>query len=144
MKDTFGEDECKKIFTYLAAFLDNCGNYKSFGDSKFIPECSKDNFKKFWLMTEYWSANTEKFESIYERIEKYIFTYEEPYGLINFESKNGTSGYYSANVTEPDAERVKTVTVKKGFMSENNRLVKDNHDMYTIKVASVESKEENW
>ena len=74
-KETFGEEECKKLFIYLAAFLDNCGNYKSFGDSKFIPECSKDNFKKFWLLTEYWSANKESFQNIYSRIEKFIFSH---------------------------------------------------------------------
>jgi hypothetical protein len=44
--------------------------------------------------------------------------------LINFADKDGTTGYYSANVTTQDAEKVKEILIKKGFMSENNRLIK--------------------
>jgi len=34
------------MLAYSAAVFQNCGNYKSFGDSKFVPELSQDSFKK--------------------------------------------------------------------------------------------------
>jgi dipeptidyl-peptidase-3 len=40
-------DEIRKIYVYIAAFLQNCGNFKSFGDTKFIPEIPKERFWEF-------------------------------------------------------------------------------------------------
>ena len=34
--------DIKHIFTYMAEFYDNCGNFNSFGDLKFVPRVSKD------------------------------------------------------------------------------------------------------
>lgn len=112
------------MLIYLSAVIDNAGNYKSFGDSKFIPECSADTFRKFFLATPHWSANAENFNKIYSRIEKLVFNAETPYALIGFSDKKGTSGYYSRNVTSADAEKVKDILMSKSIMSENNRLTK--------------------
>jgi dipeptidyl-peptidase-3 len=51
----FEEVAINQILIYVAAFIDNNGNYKSFGDSKFIPECSEEVFRNFFLATPYWS-----------------------------------------------------------------------------------------
>lgn len=40
MKKILSEQEVNQIIMYTASFLENAGNYKSFGDSKFVPECS--------------------------------------------------------------------------------------------------------
>ncbi len=122
--------------------MNNCGNFKSFGDSKFVPECSHDSLKKFFLLSSYWSNHQEEFCKIYDRIEKFIFTYDKPYGLLDFSDKEGTTGYYSGNISTGDAEKVKEVTVKRGLMSENNRLVKISENEFILKVASIEPKEE--
>ena len=36
-KEILTQEELKHLLTYIAAFYDNCGNYRSFGDTKFIP-----------------------------------------------------------------------------------------------------------
>ena len=41
IKDKIDQVTTDQILIYLAAFFDNTGNYKSFGDTKFIPECSE-------------------------------------------------------------------------------------------------------
>lgn len=127
---------------YICAFLDNCGNFKSFGDSKFVPGCSEECFKQFLATSNYWKGQPDRFVSIYNRICKQIFAHEKPFGLLNFSNKGGTTGYYSANVSESEAEKIKGVFIKKGKMSENNRLVKVAADKYLVKVASEEQKEE--
>ena len=60
-KKTFPEDELTKLFYYTSAFLENSGNFKSFGDCKFVPECSKETFVKFWTSTPYWGKHPEEF-----------------------------------------------------------------------------------
>lgn len=105
------EEELKRILIYTAAFLENSGNYKSFGDSKFVPECSEENFVKFWVSSPYWSKNAERFDQIWKKIAKYIFSWEKPFALINFSDKEGTTGYYSCNCTSEDAEKVKKILI---------------------------------
>lgn len=39
-------EELKGLYAYIAGFFNNCGNYLSFGDTKFVPSISKE---KFWL-----------------------------------------------------------------------------------------------
>lgn len=124
--------------------MENAGNFKSFGDSKFIPEVSKEVFAKFWRSTPYWSSHEEDFNKIWERIETYIFTAEKPYALIQFSDKEGTSGYYSKNCTSTDAEKVKKILIDKGIMSENNRLVKVSDNEFIVKIASEVQKEESF
>jgi dipeptidyl-peptidase III len=142
VKGKVEEEAVNQILVYLSAVIDNAGNYKSFGDSKFIPECSEEDFRKFFLSTPYWSVHAEDFEKIYSRIGKMIFNAETPYALINFVDKNGTSGYYSKNITSFEAEKVKDITIGKGLKSENNRLTKQSETEFTIKIASIDSREE--
>jgi dipeptidyl-peptidase-3 len=41
--------EWEQLLAYAAAVLQNCGNYRSFGDKKFIPQLAPD---KFWTVVE--------------------------------------------------------------------------------------------
>ena len=38
------DDDLKYFLEYAAMFLGNCGNYKGFGDAKFIPRCGEQAF----------------------------------------------------------------------------------------------------
>ena len=142
VREKVEEEAVNQVLVYLAAVVDNAGNYKSFGDTKFIPECSEEAFRQFFLSTPYWSANSQQFERIYERVGPSIFNAETPYALIDFSDKKGTSGYYSKNVTSADAEAVKNLLIERGIHSENNRMTKQDSTSYTVKVGSIERKEE--
>ena len=72
---------------YTASFLENAGNFKSFGDSKFVPDCSEEDFVKFWKSTAYWAAHPDEFDGIWDRIKQFIFGYAKPFALINFTDK---------------------------------------------------------
>ena len=61
LKEKIDEQAVKQVLIYLAAVINNAGNYHSFGDSKFIPECSEEAFKQFFLATPYWSAHPQQF-----------------------------------------------------------------------------------
>lgn len=62
--------------------------------------------------------------------------------MIDFSDKNGTSGYYSKNLHYSDAQKIKEILMKKGIRSENNRLIKHDDTHYTVRIASIEIREE--
>ncbi|CAG2109628.1 unnamed protein product, partial [Medioppia subpectinata] len=43
----FEDNEWRALLVYLSAFLSNMGNYRSFGDSKFIPDLSANKMDAF-------------------------------------------------------------------------------------------------
>ena len=45
-------------------------------------------------------------------------------------------------MTFKDAEKIKEITIKRGIRSENNRLTKQDDTHFTVKVASVDVREE--
>lgn len=45
--------------------------------------------------------------SIYEKIEREIYTEDEPFARIGFrDENNGTTSYYSSNITKDDAKMI--------------------------------------
>ena len=40
------EEEWKQFMAYCAAVFNNCGNFRSFGDTKFVPELSQEALEK--------------------------------------------------------------------------------------------------
>lgn len=46
------QSEIDDILMYTSAFLSNMGNYKSFGDTKFIPQTCNDRFRTFLLSSK--------------------------------------------------------------------------------------------
>lgn len=42
-------EEFSQFISYAAGVYQNCGNYRSFGDTKFVPECAPE---KFWKIVE--------------------------------------------------------------------------------------------
>ena len=49
-----GQEVLDKAFIFIANFLGNCGNYKSFGDSKFVPDIDSSQLENLFLMSLYW------------------------------------------------------------------------------------------
>ena len=61
-----------------------------FREYKFIPEVSKDKF-------EYFVTNSPGYrhvDEVWEKIKKYIYTIDKPYGLIDLKEKGGSNAYY--------------------------------------------------
>ena len=47
LKNGISVNEYQSILVYCSAVLNNCGNYKSFGDTKFVPDVDEPTFTKF-------------------------------------------------------------------------------------------------
>ena len=73
------EVEVAQVYVYIGSFFDNCGNYKSFGDCKFVPEIPVDRFWAFITATVAYKQLKEQFETIWEATSFELYAVKNPY-----------------------------------------------------------------
>lgn len=112
------------MLAYSAAVFDNHGNFKSFGDTKFVPEIEPSKFKKIVEASENYQNHQEVIEKILGLVEKEIYTESEPYHHIAFPDDNGQTSYYSSNVTSTDAKKIDEFCQHEKISPLNTRLFK--------------------
>ena len=92
------------MFTvFAAAFFQNCGNYSSFMQAKFIPELGAKEFKRIITHCENYKIHKELIDDILKRIEKEVWYYQDPFYSIGFKEDTGTTSLYSSNMTKAEA-----------------------------------------
>lgn len=139
LKNGFSEEEWTQLTAYLAGFLQNCGNYFSFGDNKFIPEISREKFWTFIKGSEAYKLEPQKVEDVWRSIETEIFSYKKPYGEIGFSDNGCLSSYYSPNMSKADCKFVQDFLESISMSALNTRVVKVNDDFYKVLVCSYAS-----
>ncbi|CAD8051708.1 unnamed protein product [Paramecium sonneborni] len=137
LQNEFTENQVQQLFIYFSAFFQNCGNYLSFGDSKFVPELPVEKFRQFLQLTKAYSEQQEEFTKIWNLIEKYIYTYEKPYGLLDLVEKGGSNSYYSPNLSKEQIEELDQFLHKQNLSELNTRVIL-NGDRIELLVASSE------
>jgi len=126
------------MLAYCAAVFQNCGNYKSFGDTKFVPECDSDSFKQIVRSCENYEIHKDLIETILEKIEKEVYTEEEPFSRIGFrDENNGTTSYYSSNVTKADAKLIDEWCQELKISPLNTRLFKTDDKVCQLLVINI-------
>ena len=65
------------MLVYVAAFLSNMGNYRGFGDSKFIPVVPKEKLEKFIFNSEAYKKDTKKIEFLWNQVKDKLFSLNE-------------------------------------------------------------------
>lgn len=127
------EDELTRFLEYAAMFLGNNGNYKSFGDSKFIPRCSEESVAA--LATA--SPEASKF---YEATKGGIFSaHNSAIMHLGYPDDGHMTTYYpdSSKITKPEIKAVSDWMESKGQLPENNRLRKLDDGNFEILIASA-------
>ncbi|XP_003707368.2 dipeptidyl peptidase 3 [Megachile rotundata] len=134
------EDEFTAFLVYSCGIFANAGNYKSFGDSKIIPNISKDKFETLIKSSKAYRNNPKDIEEIWSKIKNIIYNINEKLKSLGLGEK-GVTTYFSANCTEKDAELVNEFKQKKGLESYNARCFKTTNDIdtYEIRLASIET-----
>ena len=64
---------------YSAAVFNNCGNFRSFGDTKFVPELENAVFRKIFESSSAFQTHQGVIEDIWGRIEREVYTEEDPH-----------------------------------------------------------------
>ncbi|KAK3934786.1 dipeptidyl peptidase [Diplogelasinospora grovesii] len=128
------DDDLSAFLQYAVQFLGNSGNYKSFGDSKFIPRCKESVFD------ELAKAGSQKAQQHLKSTKGRIFSADKP-GLMHlgFPEDGHLTTYYpdSQDITKEEIDAVAKWMQEKGLLPENTRLSKDEGGrVFTLWVAS--------
>ena len=127
-------EDVRHFQEYSTQFLYNAGNYKGFGDSKFIPRLSPSAFSKLASSN---STAKKLFEALGE--DGAIFATKQP-GLMHlgFPDKGHLSTYYpdSPDITQAEIESIGEFLADKGLLPENTRLRKLKDGTFQVLVAS--------
>lgn len=124
------DDELNQLLAYSAGVFNNCGNFKSFGDTKFVPELSPTRMRQV--------IESYNLQEIWEKIEKEVYCEEDPVQRIAFRDDNGQTSYYTSNVTSKDAKFVDEFCQANNISPLNTRLFKLEDGSYDLKICSVQ------
>ena len=99
------EDQWKAFVVYAAAFYSNMGNYRGFGDSKFIPNLPKDMFLKLVLNSAAYEKDSKEIDFCLDNSLERMYSVSGQTSL-GF-SPEGMTTYFGANMTKEDGDIVK-------------------------------------
>ncbi|XP_075589373.1 dipeptidyl peptidase 3 isoform X1 [Dermatophagoides farinae] len=138
-KCEFNEEEWRSFLVYVAAFYSNMGNYRSFGDSKFVPNLSKNKFERLIKSSQAYQKDSKFIDNIWNNLGDAIFSLNHNELTLGFEP-NGTTTYWSKNMTENDEKIVKKFLTMNDIEAYNTRAFKDpKTGEYVIRFASIRS-----
>lgn len=131
-----GSKAVRQYLEYASQFLSNLGNYKSFGDKKFIPRIEENDFDALVELT-----NNARARKLFDGVRGALYNTEE--ALLGWPESGQLSNYYpnSPSITKSEVEDVNAALAAKGIMPENTRVEKAEDGKFIVLVASA--KEEN-
>lgn len=132
------EDEIKAFLVYSCGVFANCGNYKGFGDSKFIPKLPIEKFEYIVCSSEAYNNEPEVVNSVWEKCKTGLYSAYDSVKSLGFPHK-GVTTYFSSNYNTKEVEEVSALMKKYEIEGYNNRTIKlDSPKSYQILLASVE------
>ncbi|OQR77211.1 dipeptidyl peptidase 3-like [Tropilaelaps mercedesae] len=134
----FTKDDVKAFVVYVGAFMGNGGNYRGFGDSKFIPNVPIEKLNS--VATEALSADELQFFT--KHCIEPMMDYREKVRSLGFPD-HGLTTYWSANCNEEDAKFVTEFLNSQKVEAWHHRVFKtqantegNDKDVYEIRFAS--------
>ncbi|GFO14314.1 dipeptidyl peptidase 3 [Plakobranchus ocellatus] len=139
----FSEEDVKAFLIYAAAFYSNMGNYKSFGDTKFVPNVEREKVESMIKSSKAFQEDGAAMQELWDSVKDRMFSLESDQTELGLGEK-GTSTYYSANCTERDAKIAQDFMTLKDISPYNTRLFKSEDPAsgsicYEIRMAASQS-----
>lgn len=130
---------------YVSQFLGNLGNYKSFGDSKFVPGCSEDTWFKLMERCQMDPSDKVKtlncpYSTLHDLVVKGIYYVDDQISMLGFPADGYVSSYYLGDpISFDDMKLLKNeIFAPLSILPENTRVKKDlQNSQFEILVASV-------
>lgn len=118
---------------YSASILSSLGNYKSFGDAKFVPRIPKEELAK---LASYNPAAKKLFDSVSEAI---YSTTPEAKNLLGYPEAGHVTTYYpnSPSITKTEIDAIQSFMNDNSILSENTRLQKISDKEFHLLIASA-------
>lgn len=122
----------RHFLSYAAQFLGNTGNFKSFGDSKFIPRIPAEEFEKL-------AKASPEAEKLYTEFKDELYESTSSRMHLGFPDKGHVTTYYpdSPNITQAEIESIADFLKRKKLMPENTRLRQTASGDFELLIASA-------
>ncbi|KAG1940531.1 dipeptidyl peptidase 3 [Pimephales promelas] len=133
-------EEYQAFLVYAAGIYANMGNYKSFGDTKFIPNLPKEKFKALVWESLVFEESPEDIEALWGCCSEPLYSLEDKLKQLGLGDK-GITTYFSGNCSLEDAEFAQKFLDSKKLSAYNTRLFKteiDGKRCYEVRLASAE------
>ncbi|VEU19951.1 DEKNAAC100712 [Brettanomyces naardenensis] len=127
-----GKEAVQQYLEYASQFLANLGNYKSFGDVKFVPRIPLTDLKSLVEL-----INSESALQLFEDVRIPLYSLDSNISLLGSPEKGHVSGYYLNLVTKAEGEAVDAALAAHGVMPENIRVEKASEGKFVVHVASA-------
>lgn len=83
------------------------------------------------------NSHSQVVDELWAAIEKEVYAEEDPYRILGFRDDNGTTSYYSSNITSADAKLIDEFCQAQGISPLNTRLFKLSDNEYELRIASA-------
>lgn len=133
-KGNVNSQDLQFFLEYSAQFLGNCGNYKGFGDVKFVPRCGPEVFQNLA------AAASPKAAELYNATNGGIFSHNnEGLMYLGYLDDGHVTTYYpnSKDISKSDISAVSEFLEMKGLLMENTRLRKNLDGNFDLLIASA-------
>ncbi|CAB1333135.1 unnamed protein product [Coregonus sp. 'balchen'] len=96
-------EEYQAFLVYAAGLYANMGNYKSFGDTKFIPNLPKEKLKDLVWQSQAFQDSPSEMEALWDSCSTLLFSLEDQQKQLGLGDK-GITTYFSGNYCAVDGE----------------------------------------
>ncbi|XP_066502754.1 dipeptidyl peptidase 3 [Hoplias malabaricus] len=136
-------EEYQAFLVYASGLYANMGNYKSFGDTKFIPNLPKEKFKALVWESQAFKENPADIEVLWNSCSNFLYSLEDKQKQLGLGAK-GITTYFSGNCCLEDAELAQKFLDSKNLSAYNTRLFKTESEgkcCYEVRLASAVKKD---
>ncbi|CAH2075146.1 unnamed protein product, partial [Iphiclides podalirius] len=142
LKAGVSEDDFQAFLVYAGGLFANNGNYKGFGDTKFIPNLSKETFELIVKSSKAYENDNTHITKLWKKVQNPIYSLQPRLTSLGLANK-GVTTYFSSNCTEEDSNLVndwmKTKRIEAYICRTFKTTADDGLPLYTIHLASVKS-----
>uniref|UniRef100_A0A667YRT1 Dipeptidyl peptidase 3 n=1 Tax=Myripristis murdjan TaxID=586833 RepID=A0A667YRT1_9TELE len=135
-------EEYLAFLVYAAGLYANMGNYKSFGDTKFIPNLPKDKLKALVWASQAFQDQPGEMEALWNSCSCPLYSLEDRQKQLGLGDK-GITTYFSGNCGLEDAELAQKFLDSQNLSAYNTRLFKRENGgkaCYEVRLASAVQK----
>ncbi|XP_007553169.1 dipeptidyl peptidase 3 [Poecilia latipinna] len=136
-------EDYQAFLVYAAGVYANMGNYKSFGDTKFIPNLPKDKLEALVRASQAFQENPTEMEALWGSSSCLIYSLEDRQKQLGLGDK-GITTYFSGNCCLEDAELAQRFLDSRKLSAYNTRLFKRENGgkpCYEVRLASAVQKD---
>lgn len=127
---------------YTCGFFANAGNYKGFGDSKFVPGLTESNMEIIIQSTKSFEADPVEVQRLWNLAKVSVYSLNDGNKSLGLKGA-GITTYFSSNCSKADAEIVTEWMKTKKLEAYISRTFKtvdsDGKSSYEIRLASTET-----